>query len=111
MEEELPVSLRAGEPGVYDAHDGATPRGGRARQGRKRPAVDIGVADYALRDVLAAGPQPRLHEHPGPPTGAGVVHSGVPGPTGTREFFLHLVNGSLTTPPDKIDGWIEDAVG
>ncbi len=41
----------------------------------------------------------------------GVVDSGLPGPKGNREFFLHLVNRPLTTPPDEIDRWIDDAVG
>jgi 23S rRNA (cytidine1920-2'-O)/16S rRNA (cytidine1409-2'-O)-methyltransferase len=40
----------------------------------------------------------------------GVVDSGLPGPKGNREFFLHLVNRPLATPPDQIDRWIDDAV-
>jgi 23S rRNA (cytidine1920-2'-O)/16S rRNA (cytidine1409-2'-O)-methyltransferase len=42
---------------------------------------------------------------------AGVVDSGLPGPKGNREFFLHLVNRPQTTLPDDIDRWIDDAVG
>jgi len=42
---------------------------------------------------------------------AGVVDSGLPGPKGNREFFLHLVTSPLATPPDEIDRWIDDAVG
>jgi 23S rRNA (cytidine1920-2'-O)/16S rRNA (cytidine1409-2'-O)-methyltransferase len=41
----------------------------------------------------------------------GVVDSGLPGPKGNREFFLHLVTRPLATPPDQIDRWIDDAVG
>jgi len=41
----------------------------------------------------------------------GVVDSGLPGPKGNREFFLHLVNRPHATPPDRIDRWIDDAVG
>jgi 23S rRNA (cytidine1920-2'-O)/16S rRNA (cytidine1409-2'-O)-methyltransferase len=41
---------------------------------------------------------------------AGVVDSGVPGPKGNREFFLHLVNDRPAASPDDIDRWIDDAV-
>ena len=41
----------------------------------------------------------------------GVVDSGLPGPKGNREFFLHLVNNPDATLPDDIDRWIDDAVG
>jgi 23S rRNA (cytidine1920-2'-O)/16S rRNA (cytidine1409-2'-O)-methyltransferase len=42
---------------------------------------------------------------------AGVVDSGLPGPKGNREFFLHLVHRLETTHPHDIDRWIDDAVG
>jgi 23S rRNA (cytidine1920-2'-O)/16S rRNA (cytidine1409-2'-O)-methyltransferase len=41
---------------------------------------------------------------------AGVVDSGVPGPKGNREFFVHLANRSTSATPDDIDRWIADAV-
>ncbi len=41
----------------------------------------------------------------------GVVDSGLPGPKGNREFFLHLVNRPEPTPSDDLRGWIADAVG
>jgi 23S rRNA (cytidine1920-2'-O)/16S rRNA (cytidine1409-2'-O)-methyltransferase len=41
---------------------------------------------------------------------AGVVDSGVPGPKGNREFFLHLVNRDTGASTDDIDRWIDDAV-
>ena len=41
----------------------------------------------------------------------GVVDSGLPGPKGNREFFVHLVNRSAEPNPDDIDRWIADAVG
>jgi 23S rRNA (cytidine1920-2'-O)/16S rRNA (cytidine1409-2'-O)-methyltransferase len=41
----------------------------------------------------------------------GVVDSGLPGPKGNREFFLHLVNHPAEANPDDIDRWIADAVG
>jgi 23S rRNA (cytidine1920-2'-O)/16S rRNA (cytidine1409-2'-O)-methyltransferase len=42
---------------------------------------------------------------------AGIVDSGLPGPKGNREFFLHLVNRDDATDHDDIDRWIDDAVG
>ncbi len=41
----------------------------------------------------------------------GVVDSGVPGPKGNREFFVHLVNRPSEANPDDIDRWIAEAVG
>jgi len=40
----------------------------------------------------------------------GVVDSGLPGPKGNREFFLHLVHRADPTLPDDLDDWIDDAV-
>jgi 23S rRNA (cytidine1920-2'-O)/16S rRNA (cytidine1409-2'-O)-methyltransferase len=41
----------------------------------------------------------------------GVVDSGLPGPKGNREFFVHLVNRQGDANPDDIDRWIDEAVG
>jgi 23S rRNA (cytidine1920-2'-O)/16S rRNA (cytidine1409-2'-O)-methyltransferase len=41
----------------------------------------------------------------------GVVDSGLPGPKGNREFFLHLVNRTTEATPDDIDRWIAEALG
>ena len=41
----------------------------------------------------------------------GVVDSGLPGPKGNREFFVHLVNRPATADPDDIDRWIAEALG
>jgi len=41
----------------------------------------------------------------------GVVDSGLPGPKGNREFFLHLVHRDEPELPDELDSWIEDATG
>ena len=41
----------------------------------------------------------------------GVVDSGLPGPKGNREFFVHLVNRPGRANPDDIDRWITEAVG
>ena len=40
----------------------------------------------------------------------GVVDSGLPGPKGNREFFLHLVHREQPSLPDELDDWIDDAV-
>ena len=40
----------------------------------------------------------------------GVVDSGLPGPKGNREFFLHLVNRERPSLPGQLDRWIDDAV-
>jgi 23S rRNA (cytidine1920-2'-O)/16S rRNA (cytidine1409-2'-O)-methyltransferase len=41
----------------------------------------------------------------------GVVDSGLPGPKGNREFFVHFVNDSGRANPDDIDRWIAKAIG
>ena len=41
----------------------------------------------------------------------GVVDSGLPGPKGNREFFVHLVHRDEPVLPDDIDDWIDTAVG
>ena len=41
----------------------------------------------------------------------GVTDSGLPGPKGNREFFLHLVHRQGAGLPPELDGWIDDAVG
>jgi 23S rRNA (cytidine1920-2'-O)/16S rRNA (cytidine1409-2'-O)-methyltransferase len=40
---------------------------------------------------------------------AGVVDSGLPGPKGNREFFLHLRHREQQTLPDELEGWIDHA--
>jgi 23S rRNA (cytidine1920-2'-O)/16S rRNA (cytidine1409-2'-O)-methyltransferase len=42
---------------------------------------------------------------------AGVVDSGLPGPKGNREFFLHLVHREEPGIPDELESWIDDAIG
>ena len=39
----------------------------------------------------------------------GVVDSGLPGPKGNREFFLHLVQRERPEIPDELEHWIDDA--
>ncbi len=40
---------------------------------------------------------------------AGVVDSGLPGPKGNREFFVHLVDRAAEADSDDIDRWIAEA--
>ena len=40
----------------------------------------------------------------------GVVDSGLPGPKGNREFFVHLRHREPAGIPDDIDRWIADAI-
>jgi 23S rRNA (cytidine1920-2'-O)/16S rRNA (cytidine1409-2'-O)-methyltransferase len=42
---------------------------------------------------------------------AGVVDSGLPGPKGNREFFLHLLHRERPVLPDELSDWIGAAVG
>jgi 23S rRNA (cytidine1920-2'-O)/16S rRNA (cytidine1409-2'-O)-methyltransferase len=42
---------------------------------------------------------------------AGVVDSGLPGPKGNREIFLHLVNDPEPKLPAELEEWIRDATG
>jgi 23S rRNA (cytidine1920-2'-O)/16S rRNA (cytidine1409-2'-O)-methyltransferase len=39
----------------------------------------------------------------------GVVDSGLPGPKGNREFFLHLAQRERPEIPDELERWIDDA--
>jgi 23S rRNA (cytidine1920-2'-O)/16S rRNA (cytidine1409-2'-O)-methyltransferase len=39
----------------------------------------------------------------------GVVDSGLPGPKGNREFFLHLRHREHPTLADELERWIDDA--
>ena len=41
----------------------------------------------------------------------GVVDSGLPGPKGNRELFLHLVHDAEPELPAELDRWIADAAG
>jgi 23S rRNA (cytidine1920-2'-O)/16S rRNA (cytidine1409-2'-O)-methyltransferase len=40
----------------------------------------------------------------------GVVDSGLPGPKGNREFFLHLLADDTPELPDELESWIDRAV-
>jgi 23S rRNA (cytidine1920-2'-O)/16S rRNA (cytidine1409-2'-O)-methyltransferase len=100
----LPPALRLCAPGwealvlvkpQFEAGRAETPKGVV-----RDPAVHRAV----VADVAAAAPG----------WGArvlGVVDSGLPGPKGNREFFLHLTASEEAAAPDDVDRWIDDAVG
>jgi 23S rRNA (cytidine1920-2'-O)/16S rRNA (cytidine1409-2'-O)-methyltransferase len=72
---------------------------GEARRGvvRDRDVWRRVLAEVA-RETPAWGAQP-----------VGVVDSGLPGPKGNREFFLHLVQRERPELPDELEHWIDDA--
>ena len=76
---------------------------GRADVGKGGVVRDLSVRARVLREVSAASVG----------WGAsvvGVVDSGLPGPKGNREFFLHLTQSDDPTPPDDLDERIDSAV-
>ena len=100
----LPAALRLGAPGwqalvlvkpQFEADRGEAPKG---------VVRDPVVQHRVLREVAAAAVAWNAAV-------VGVVDSGLPGPKGNREFFLHLVQREGATLPDELDTWIEDAVG
>jgi 23S rRNA (cytidine1920-2'-O)/16S rRNA (cytidine1409-2'-O)-methyltransferase len=76
---------------------------GRADVGKGGVVRDPSVRARVLREVAAAALdwQARV---------AGVVDSGLPGPKGNREFFLHLLHAEQPTLPDDLDDRIAAAV-
>jgi 23S rRNA (cytidine1920-2'-O)/16S rRNA (cytidine1409-2'-O)-methyltransferase len=74
----------------------ADARGGVVRDPEVRRRVTREVAEAALAWGAAT---------------AGVVDSGLPGPKGNRELFLHLVQQEKPELADDLDAWIRDAVG
>jgi 23S rRNA (cytidine1920-2'-O)/16S rRNA (cytidine1409-2'-O)-methyltransferase len=72
---------------------------GEARRGVVR---DRAVHRRVLREVAEAAVEWQAQV-------AGVVDSGLPGPKGNREFFLHLVHSGQPEIPDELERWIDDA--
>jgi len=100
----LPPVLRLAAPG-WQAVVLVKPQfeAGRADVGKGGVVRDPEVRRRVLREVAAAavgwGATP-----------VGVVDSGLPGPKGNREFFLHLVSSDHPMLPDDLDERIEQAV-
>jgi 23S rRNA (cytidine1920-2'-O)/16S rRNA (cytidine1409-2'-O)-methyltransferase len=101
----LPPALRLAAPGwralvlvkpQFEAERADVGKGGVVRDPAVQRRVLRGVAEAALEwhgEVEA------------------VVDSGLPGPKGNREFFLHLVHATEPRLPDELDSWIDRAVG
>ena len=98
----LPPALALAAPG-WEALVLVKPQfEGRRAEGRRGVVRDPEVHRRVLREVAEAArawsAQP-----------AGVVDSGLPGPKGNREFFLHLVHREKPEIPDELERWIDDA--
>jgi 23S rRNA (cytidine1920-2'-O)/16S rRNA (cytidine1409-2'-O)-methyltransferase len=100
----LPPALALAAPGwqalvlvkpQFEAGRADVPRGGVVR--------DPGVQQRVLREVAEAALGWDAET-------AGVVDSGLPGPKGNREFFLHLAQREQPRLPQELDDWIECAV-
>jgi 23S rRNA (cytidine1920-2'-O)/16S rRNA (cytidine1409-2'-O)-methyltransferase len=100
----LPPALRLAAPG-WQAVVLVKPQfeAGRAEAGKgvvRDPAVRARVAREVAEAALGWGAQV-----------LGAVDSGVPGPKGNRELFLHLAHREEPELDDRLDEWIGDAVG
>jgi 23S rRNA (cytidine1920-2'-O)/16S rRNA (cytidine1409-2'-O)-methyltransferase len=100
----LPAVLRLADPG-WEAVVLVKPqfeagrehvKGGVVRSPQVHRDVLRGIADAALAWDAAT---------------VGVADSGLPGPKGNREFFLHLVHRANPELSPELDDWIRDAVG
>ncbi len=100
----LPPVLRLAAPG-WQALALVKPQfeAGRAEV-RKGVVRDPEVHRRVLREVAALAPELGARV-------VGVVDSGLPGPKGNREFFLHLVQADDTATADELDDWIDAATG
>lgn len=98
----LPPVLALAQPG-WEALVLVKPQFEAARAEVGKGVVrDPEVWRKALRNVTEAAPEW------GGAT-VGVVDSGLPGPKGNREFFVHVVNHAAHPKPDDIDRWIAEA--
>jgi 23S rRNA (cytidine1920-2'-O)/16S rRNA (cytidine1409-2'-O)-methyltransferase len=98
----LPPALRLAAPGweavvlvkpQFEAARGEARRGVvRDREVWRRVVLEV------AREAPAWGAQP-----------VEAVDSGLPGPKGNREFFLHLVQRERPELPDELEHWIDDA--
>ena len=76
---------------------------GRAEVGKGGVVRDPEVRRRAVLAVAEAAPSWGASVR-------GVVDSGLPGPKGNREMFLHLVHSEHPTLPDDLDERIEQAL-
>ena len=101
----LPPALALAKPG-WQALVLVKPQfeAGREDVGRGGVVRDPDVQKRVLREVAEAALA-------WPAQVLGVVDSGLPGPKGNREFFLHLLHREQPSLPSELDDWIDDAVG
>ena len=101
----LPPALRLAAPG-WEALVLVKPQFEAGREEVRKGGVvrDPAVHRRVIREITEAG----LAWEAEP---AGVVDSGLPGPKGNREFFLHLVHRGRPARPDELETWIDRAVG
>ena len=102
----LPPALALARPG-WEALVLVKPQFEAGREQRRARAASSATPTSS---AACCGTSPRRRSR-GLPQTVGVVDSGLPGPKGNREFFLHLVHREDATLPDELDDWIEDAVG
>jgi 23S rRNA (cytidine1920-2'-O)/16S rRNA (cytidine1409-2'-O)-methyltransferase len=76
---------------------------GRADVGKGGVVRDREVHRRVLRGVVAAALAWRAQT-------LGIVDSGLPGPKGNREFFVHLAGVERPALPGELDEWIEAAI-
>src|SRR5690349_22093202 len=100
----LPPVLRLAAPG-WQAVVLVKPQfeAGRADVGKGGVVRDPAVRARVVREIAAAALEWGART-------AGVVDSGLPGPKGNRELFLHLAQDDDPTLPDDLDDRIEAAV-
>jgi 23S rRNA (cytidine1920-2'-O)/16S rRNA (cytidine1409-2'-O)-methyltransferase len=100
----LPPALALARPG-WEALVLVKPQfeAGRGEVGKGGVIRDPEVHRRVLREIAEAALA-------WPAETAGVVDSGLPGPKGNREFFLHLVHREDPSLPDLLDDWIENAI-
>jgi 23S rRNA (cytidine1920-2'-O)/16S rRNA (cytidine1409-2'-O)-methyltransferase len=100
----LPPVLRLAAPD-WEAVVLVKPQFEAGRENVKGGVVrDPAVHARVLREVAVAGLEWGAET-------VGAADSGLPGPKGNREFFLHLVQSPQPTLPARLDDWIADAVG
>jgi 23S rRNA (cytidine1920-2'-O)/16S rRNA (cytidine1409-2'-O)-methyltransferase len=100
----LPPALALARPG-WEALVLVKPQfeAGREEVGKGGVIRDPEVHGRVLRKVVEAALA-------WPAETVGVVDSGLPGPKGNRESFLHLVHREDPLLPDRLDDWIENAI-
>jgi 23S rRNA (cytidine1920-2'-O)/16S rRNA (cytidine1409-2'-O)-methyltransferase len=101
----LPPALALADPG-WEAVVLVKPQfeAGRAEVGKGGVVRDADVHRRVLREVAEAALDWNAAI-------VGVCDSGLPGPKGNREFFLHLRDDPDAAPADELGEWIDDAVG